>query len=159
MAKTILLLGMMAFAAPVWSEPVRLLDPAHPQIVVGVYDNLKGGKDAGSSLAILTYKAAGVELVPLCVGTTLGRGLGGPSVALGASANLLPPVKAGFRLILTALYPDSGKFANLKAILAPPTAGQPDIVMSIGPNASYVLYDGLHGKTLFTVFYGAQWKW
>lgn len=136
----------------------KLVDPANPVIVVGVYDNLRGNSDAGGALAIITYKAGSVELVPLSAGATLGRGLGGPSVAIGASANLLPPVKAGFRLILAALYPDPAKFANLKAILSPPQHGVPDVTVSMGPHYSYVLYKGIKGRGMATLFYGAKWS-
>jgi hypothetical protein len=151
----ILLWGLIG--TKVCAGEFKLIDPSNPIVTTGVYNDLKGHQDGGGALAIITYKGV-IEAVPLNIGGTLGKGLGGPSLAAGASINLLPQVKAGSLMILTALYPDPDKFKNLKAILSPPPAGKPDITMSFGPNVSYVLYDGVKGKALFTVFIGAEWR-
>lgn len=133
---------------------VKIIDLNHPQVVTGVFSDFQGHKDGGAALALVTYGAG----VPLAVGGTLGRGLGGPSVALGTMMNLLPAIKDGGMAIIKALYPDDAKFANLKGILAPPIGGKPDISMSFGPCFSYVFNNGLKGKGVWTLFYGAAWS-
>ena len=152
------LIGTLVCADNVQAGQFKLIDLHNPVVATGVYNDLKGHQDAGGALAIVTYKGV-VEAVPLSIGGTLGQGLGGPSVAAGASVNLLLATKAGTLMILTALYPDPDKFANLKAILSPPPPGQPDITMSFGPNVSYVITGpGVEGKAMFTIFAGAEWR-
>jgi hypothetical protein len=161
--RTILLLiataVLTALTAPAAdAASFKLLDPGNPQMVAGVYNDLRGHQDGGGALALITQKSGAIDWTPLVIGGTLGQGLGGPSVALGTTANLLPDVKAGLLAGVRALWPDPVKFANIKAVLAPPAPGTPDAVMSIGPNVSYVFYDGLKGRLTFTLFVGAAWK-
>ena len=130
-----------------------LFDPAHPEIVTGAFTDLKGHTDAGVSLGLITYS----EWCPLAIGGSLGRSLGGPSVAIGTSVNLLPVIQAAAWLGIDALWPDSEKFKNLKALIYPAETGTPDIKMSFGPHFIYVFNDGLHGKGMWTLFYGAAW--
>jgi len=154
MKKTMLVLALVFIASQAKASKIELIDIYHPQIVTGVFTDMKGHSDAGAAVALLTYG----NWCPLAGGGTIGKGLGGPSVSLGTSLNLLPATQALFSGILEILYPDPYKFANLKAIIAPPETGTPDISMSFGPNWSYVFYDGIKGRFMTTWFYGAAWK-
>lgn len=135
---------------------LSLIDPQHPQIVTGAFTDLKGHTDAGGAVALVTV-SGNPYLVPLDLGGSLGRALGGPSVAVGMSANLAPAVLGALRLGLDSLFPDPDKFQNLKSVLMPATPGTPDITVSFGPHYSYVFNDGLKGKGIWTLFYGAAW--
>lgn len=148
---------LLTITDPPQSSGFKLLDVRHPEIITGVFTDLRGHSDAGSSLALITY-AGVIDFTPLAIGASLGAGLGGPSVGIGASVNLLPEVKAGFLSVLNALYSRPDKFANVKAILSPAAPGLPDLTMSMGPHFSYIFENGFHGKTMVLLFYGASWK-
>ena len=135
---------------------LSLIAPSHPQIVTGAFTDLKGHTDAGAAVALVTVKG-NPYLVPLDLGGSLGRALGGPSVAIGASANLAPAVLGALWLGLDSLFPDPAKFANLKSVLTPATTGTPDISVSFGPHYSYVFNNGLKGRGEWTLFYGCAW--
>jgi hypothetical protein len=148
---------LVVFAAgSVKAADFVVLDVNHPAFVTGAFTDLKGHSDAGGALALLTYGPIPGWVV-FDLGGSLGRALGGPSVAFGGSYNLLPDVKATSLALLSVLYPDASKFANLKSILSSPVS-TPDITMSFGPHYSYVFNDGLKGKGMITLFYGAAWN-
>ena len=155
--KTWLALSLLGLAAGMANAAsLALIDPKHPQIVTGAFTDLKGHTDAGGAVALLTI-AGNPYLVPLDLGGSLGRALGGPSVAIGASMNLAPAVQAAISLGLLSLFPDPAKFANLKSLFMPATTGTPDVSFSLGPHYSYVFDNGLKGKGEWTLFYGAAW--
>lgn len=159
--KKLLMVAVLLFSVKaVRGEPYfKPIDISHPQITTGVFSDLKGHSDAGSSLALILHTPTdGIDWTPLAIGGTLGAGLGGPSVAMGMSANLLPEVKAAARNILTILFPAPDKFANIKTILEPAVSGTPDITMAMGPHYSLVFIDGLKTKAMFTWFIGGAWK-
>ena len=79
-------------------------------------------------------------------------------MALGTSVNVLPVIQAAAWIGIDALFPGSEKFANLKSLIYPADTSAPDIKMSFGPHFSYVFNDGLKGKGMITLFYGAAWK-
>jgi hypothetical protein len=135
---------------------LSIINPQHPQIVTGAFTDLKGHTDAGGAVALLTI-AGNPYLVPLDLGGSLGRALGGPSVAIGASMNLAPAVQVAISLGLLSLFPDPAKFANLKSLFMPATTGTPDVSFSLGPHYSYVFDNGLKGRGMWTLFYGAAW--
>ena len=147
--------GLLALGfAAAQASGFALIDAKHPQIITGVFTDLKGHSDGGASLALVTHS----EWVPVAIGGSLGRGLGGPSVALGTSVNVLPVIQAAAWIGIDALFPGSEKFANLKSLIYPADTSAPDIKMSFGPHFSYVFNDGLKGKGMITLFYGAAWK-
>ena len=152
-----LVLFGMGFAAGVArAGTFKLIDINHPAVVTGVFSDLRGHSDAGISLAIVTHTGI-PNFVPVAIGGSLGHSLGGPSLAIGMSLNLLPDVKAGILEIINAVYSDPAKFQNLKGILAPPVSGTPDFSISCGSHWSYVLDNGIHGRGMLTLFYGAKW--
>ena len=153
---TAVLFGIGFAAGMAQASTFALINPNHPQVVTGAFTDLKGHTDAGGAVALVTV-AGNPYLVPLDLGGSLGRALGGPSVAVGASANLAPAVLGALWLGLDALFPDPAKFQNLKSILQPATPGTPDISVSFGPHYSYIFDNGLKGRGTWTLFYGAAW--
>jgi hypothetical protein len=150
-----LLFGVCLIASMVGNiKAVQFMDLNHPQVVTGIYDDTKGHSDGGAALALVTHG----NWCPLAIGGSLGNGLGGPSLGLGTSLNLLPAMQVLAGGILEILYPAPEKFSNLKVILSAPATGTPDISMSFGPHWLYVLNDGFKGKGMLVLFYGAAWK-
>jgi len=135
----------------------KFIDPEHPRYTTGIFDDLKGHSDFGGTLAILTHDGP-MEWTPLTIGGTAGRGLGGPSLALGSSINLLPQVKSVALKVVKAIWPGD-KFNNLKTILSPPKPGQVDITMVAAPHVNLVFYDGIKTRAATTMFYGVAWHY
>jgi hypothetical protein len=153
---TLVLFGIGFMDGIATASDFKLIDVKHPVIVTGAFTDLKGHTDGGAAVALVAYKPIKGWTVA-DIGGSLGRALGGPSMSAGGSYNLIPDVKATGLMLLTALYPDSNKFANLKSILSSPV-GTPDITMSFGPHYSYVFNNGIKGKGMVTLFYGAEWN-
>ena len=147
------LLLLVSCGGQVRGEGFKFIDLQHPQVITGVFTDMKGNSDGGVALAIVTYS----NWCPVAIGGSMGRSLGGPSIAIGTSMNLLPSMQVIARTLLDVLYPDPVKFQNLKSIVTPPIPGKPDVSMSFGPHWSYVLNHGTKGKGMVTWFYGASW--
>ena len=152
--KTIILIMLLGGVAN--AGEFKLIDVHNPSIVTGVFDDLKGHKDAGASLALITNTGI-PNFTPLAIGGSLGASLGGPSVSIGMSVNLLPSIKAGALSVLNAIWPNPNKFSNVKTIFWPSVPSSTDIVMSCGPHWSFVFVDGIKTKGMLTLFYGAEW--
>jgi len=152
--KKMLIAAVFCLSASAQAGSFKPIDFAHPQIVTGVFTDLKGHSDAGASLAIIGYG----NWCPVSVGGSLGKSLGGPSLAIGTSINLLPATQIMIGGLISAIYPAPDKFRNLKELLTPAASSGPDISMSFGPQWSYVFFNGLQGKGVITWFYGANWK-
>ena len=131
-----------------------LIDPVHPRIITGAYTDMRGHTDGGIAIALVRSLTV-PGWVPVSGGGSLGRALGGPSIALGTSYNFTPELKALASAGISALYPDPAKFANLKELLGPPAPGAtPDLTISLAVHWSYIFTHGLKGKGIVTVFYG-----
>ena len=158
MKKILLVLALLGAAAgAARAADFALIDPQHPKIVTGAFTDLKGHNDGGVTIALVRSLAA-PGWVPVDGGGSLGRALGGPSLSLGTSYNVMPELKGFMSAGLNALYPDPAKFANFKGLLDPPAPGAtPDITFSMAPHWSYVFYRGLKGKGIVTLFYGGAW--
>ena len=155
-AVTLFLFAVGVMVGMARASDFALVNPAHPFIVTGFFTDLKGHTDGGAAVSLVTFKPIPGWSV-LDAGGSMGRALGGPSVALGGSYNVIPDVKAGVLAGIDALYPNPSQFANLKSILSSPV-GSPDITMTFGPHYSYVFNNGLKGKGMLTLFYGAAWN-
>ena len=154
--KKIIINLVLCFLPVMAAAQMQVINPLHPIIVTGVFSDMRGHSDGGSALALLTMPQ--YDFVPLAIGSTIGQGLGGPSVALGMGFNLLPDIKFMGLFFVNCLWPQPEKFSNLKGMLAPPEDGKVDVVMSLGPNYNLVFFDGLRTKGLVTLFYGAKWQ-
>jgi hypothetical protein len=164
--------GLLLVAVPASSAPYfRLIDPKHPQIIAGVWTD-PTGKDRpyyGSSIALITHSTKDGSLFEsvqsdwalLTVGG--GYGNGEAFAAIGPSANLAPAVKS-FGLTLLDLVDKSGKYPNLRSLLAPPPGGSPDINVAFGPQFMTRPIEGgvvlplskWRGRLCF--FAGAAWR-
>jgi hypothetical protein len=151
----LILLSMGFMAGAAHASGFKLIDPAHPSIATGIFSDCKGHSDGGGALALVTYSPA--EWVPVSVGGSFGKGLGGASIGLGSSINLLPATKSAFLIILDDITTNN-QFTNLKDALKPASAGTTDIKMAIGPAYSLVFYDGLKSRGMWLLFTGCEWK-
>jgi hypothetical protein len=144
----------------------RPIDIKHPQTSLGVFSDLKSHSDTGANLALITHSTADgciipnfcIPWTPLAIGGSFGKELGGPSITLGASANLLPGVEAGMLAIINKIFPADTDLVTIKTVLKPSIAGSPDVAFAVGPHLSLVFYDGLNSRLIFTIFSGAAWK-
>ena len=163
---TLFLLSIGFFSGVAGAGYFKAIDAAHPQTSMGAFSDLKGHADAGGSLALITHSTKDgciipgvcLDWTPLAIGGTLGKNLGGASIALGTSANLLPAVEQGLLAIIKGVFPSDDSAVVLKKMLLPSVSGNPDIAVAIGPQWSYVLNNGIKGKGIVTLFYGAAWK-
>jgi hypothetical protein len=166
MKKIILSLALVFLAGQARAGYFRGLDLNHPQTSMGTFSDLRGNSDAGGNLALITHSRADgciikgfcIDWTPLAIGGTLGNNLGGASLGLGASANLLPATEALLLTGINALFPAADRAVAIKKLLSPSIGGSPDISIAIGPHWSYVFTDGLKGKGIVTLFSGAAWK-
>ena len=170
---TVLLLAWSCVAGvqPVEAAPYfRLVDPAHPRPLAGVYADPFGSEapDAGVALPLVLHRAGEggaiirsiqVDWSPLALGA--GRSAGGSAfLALGPIANLAPAVKGLALAGLDALAP--GGLPNLRHFLAPvPGSSGIDAAVSFGPAWQFKLVesgrwrdpDAWRGR--LSVFFGA----
>lgn len=152
-----ILMGTLCQAKPYF----RFIDPAHPQISMGVFHDMKdGGSPAGASLALITHSPSDGCIIPgVCTSWTplsLGGTTDRNSLAVGTSANILPVMRAFGKALLDLLTADTS-FTNVKDILSDPKTGKPDITFAAGPQFA------LHkcGKDVcgfFPVFIGGAWN-
>ena len=149
------LLGLAAGMAN--AGEFALMQPAHPIVATGIFSDFKSHSDAGAAVALVTSKTIS-EWTPVDLGGSLGRALGGPSLSVGSTVNLLPEIKQGLFSAVSALYPDPDMFTNIKEIFSPPNGGTPDVNMIMGPHFSYVFYKGLKGRGCITIFSAAKWS-
>ena len=157
---------LMLLAANVDAGYFRGLDLNHPQTSLGTFSDLRGHSDAGGNLALITHskvdgcivKSFCIDWVPLAIGGTLGNNLGGASLALGTSANLLPATETLLLIGIDALFPSADSAVAIKKLLSPSVGGSPDISIAVAVHWSYVFVDGLKGKGMATLFSGASWK-
>jgi hypothetical protein len=162
---TIVVLLMMMWCQVQAAPYFRLMDPAHPQTSAGAFFDLKGHSDGGAILALITHAPADGCLIPavcdgwapLAIGGTMGQGLGGPSLAIGSSFNMLPITKAGLLALINAIT-NKSQFSNIKELLAPPALGLPDLAICIGPQYSLVIESLNRMKMVPTIFAGGTLK-
>lgn len=166
MKKVLLIVAVCFMVDTAQAGYFRRMDIKHPQTSAGAFFDLQGHSDAGVSLALITHNTVDgciipgvcLDWTPLAIGGTLGRSLGGPSIAIGTSANMLPVLEKGLLQVVNAVFPLPSSCVVLKKMLSPSVAGAPDISIAIGPHWSYVLTNGLQGKGMVTLFSGAAWK-
>jgi len=139
----------------------RLIDIKHPQVSMGAYHNLADGASyAGGSLALITHSPADGCMIPgvctswtpLSIGATTDR----HSLTIGASANILPIMRAVTSLALDVFTPVTA-FTNLKSFFADPKTGTPDITFAAGPQFAI----NKCGKDVcgsFPIFFGGAWN-
>jgi len=167
MKKIIMLVAMMAVSGVAHAGYFRGLDLNHPQTSLGTFSDFKSHSDAGGSLALITHSPADgciipgfcINWTPLAIGGAIGNNLGGASIGVGPSANLLPAAENIILIGVNALFPAADKAMALKKLLKPSVSGNPDISVAAGPCWSLVFVDGLHSKGMWTFFTGAAWKW
>lgn len=149
----------------------RLLDPAHPQVSAGVWSDPVHASPPvfGSAVAIITHKAgeggAVIQSIqsdwsPLSIGG--GYGGGEAFIAMGASANLSPVVKAFMLRGLDLVA--AGKYANVRQLLAPKPGDGPDINIAFGPQFLFMPIEAGNAVPVnrwrgrFVLFAGAAWE-
>ena len=136
---------LMAAVVSAQASMFQFIDVKRPQTSAGVFNNYHGGSDAGGVLALITPTSKAPEIlsgfVPLDIGGTIGKGLGGPSVALGMGLNVFPVSKTVLRTILNALT-SADQFTNVKEAIAPANLGSVDLVPFIGPHENFIFKSG-----------------
>ena len=110
----VMMIGMSAY---MYASDFSFIDVKQPQVSAGKFYSLDGGSDGGWLLSIILHKNIPQENMlsalitgwtPLEAGMSLGRGLGGPSVSVGTSLNLMPLAQTGLLKFLDSITsPDS----------------------------------------------------
>ncbi len=141
------------------------IDLKAPKTSVGTFIDAKNGSSAaGGLVAVVTHKdrldntmlAALVRgWVPLTIGGTIGRGLGGPSVAMGTGINLFPVMQASLYSLVNAVAGED-QLNGLKIALA---ASPTNATIFIGPQESLIMRSLNKAGTSFTWFVGASITW
>lgn len=141
------------------------IDPAHPQTSVGVFNDFKGHYDGGAVVVLISQKSQTQDLLayiingwaPLTLGGTTGRGLGGPSVALGTGFNVIPAART---LALVAWESLAGK-GDISLHMTTPAAASaetPSAELFIGPQYSWVFDSLKKSHACPTLYIGASIK-
>lgn len=142
------------------------IDLKAPQTSMGTFFEGSGeSSSAGGLVALVTLKNTNLDntvlgsisrsWVPLTIGGTMGRGLGGPSIAMGTGMNLLPVAQATLYSLLNALS-SPGQLNGLKvALAASPTAAS----LFVGPQESLIFRSPSKMQTKLTWFAGVSITW
>lgn len=162
MKKTIIVnVAIMLFTVTAQATMFLPIDLTRPQTSAGIFNNFRGNTDGGGVVALFTPAPQAPELlsgfVPLDIGGTVGKGLGGPSVALGMGLNMLPASKAFLLTLICAVSRDD-QFTNIKDWLQPPFTGSIDLVPFIGPHENAVFRTLTHVELQTTLFIGGTLK-
>lgn len=160
-----LLLSALLLCLP-WSVSAspyfRLNGEQGKQANVGAFIDVNTGeKSTGVTIPIVTHSSKdgyvlfeGEDWTPLMIGGG-GNLSGGHFFAVGASANLVEPLKALIRKGLDK-FSKLESYKNLRGLVAPVPAGEADISVSLGP--CFVIEPAKDWKGSLKMFLGAAWR-
>ena len=150
----------MAFIATAQAADFKLMDPSAPITAVGTFIRASNGSTApGGILVLVSHKQKEVNFltsvikgwVPLTAGGSLGKGIGGPSVALGSGFNVVPGSKAALLAFINSIS-GSAELPGLKKALAPNE--QSNVSMFVGVHESLIIHSLQKYGTCLTYFVG-----
>ena len=148
MKRVILSLVLVMLAGVARAADFSFIKLNAPVTAVGTFIKASDASVApGGVVGIILHKQAGTDFlsslasgwIPLTAGGTLGKGLGGPSVALGTGLNFVPAGKATLLGLIDSIS-SPNQLPGLKAALA---SGQSNVTMFMGVYESLV-FQSLH---------------